>query len=669
MNQIVTNNDNYSSDDDTLTPIRFQRRHFDLQNDNDDTTCVNNQESERIENNPFISLQRFLDSNEDDEKDETETAGINFDSADDYRMGLFIPTSTHTRTISVTSKENKSFETRNSNDETIINDDRYKSMYHHDRHSSVIIQKKKSRHDNSNNNHNDSNSDSNHYEIIQMKRLKQQEQQQKQRRQRLQKQQQQQHQKSSNITLVSVDSNSNSTFGKMKSIQHHYNIRDNFSSFSTTTNNTNNNQSSFLQQSKKEGMKLHNAIQTSSSKPTNHKLHKCTLLDNSSFLLRNQHNQTTRKQDTVSTATSSSSSASASASASASTLLNSAAMWPRWNKEKKQQSQNGITNNTKNDTTCHIESCNDENTKNIDTSSYSFGPQFLSNRKRKHTKLNKNEDIIVIVDDNDNQSNNDNNYNNVKDHEHLPFVSSSLSSSSGITMTPKRNNNHSPYPLPSSTGSEYYYNGIYSNSPYLKSKRHRTGTYTSSSTNTATNNILTSTRRRRKKVPGTLSQLLQTIRKSIESDLVRFQSSHYLQHHYHRDVGEVRGNTDNIMDFNNPRNRAETIVDVTIIGGNVVPFATGSNKVIILGHVHSFIKKNKNNTTASMENKYLPTNAWLCFNPQTIKEHGIHSGRQLRIYDAMLLVNYDGMSLPLWRLPVILCSSLCESCPKQLSID
>ncbi len=674
-NQIVTNNDNYSSDDDTLTPIIFQRRrhprHYDDNDCRNNDTDDNANDQEREENNPFISLQRFLDSNQDDENDEHNDV----DNSVHYRMSNSNNCSNE-QEIKETKEENKSFETRNSYDYGITRNNlmSHKSM-HYDRHSTAVMnsQMKESTYSNSkkhndsnrNNHNNNSCSSSNNYEMIQMKRLKQQGQQQKQRRQRIQKQQQ----KSSNTSLTTTADNK-ITFGKIKSIQHHYDIRDNFSSssangvMSITTSSASiissrpTTHSTSKQQPNKEGMKLYNATNTSSlilrsSKnttplsaststsllPTNHKLHKSTLLDNSSFLLHNNKN----KKDM-------------SLSSSLSSDTTPASMWPRWKKERK---HNDIVNNNLDNNDTSLENGNDDteaNTNNTNETSnaYLFGPQFLSNRKRKHNKINKNDDVITIVDANDSQ----------------------LSSSCCITTTPRRNNNNNQCKIPSSTGSEYYYNGVYSNSPYLKSKRHRSSIYTNTS-------ATSTTRRRRKKVPGVLSKLLQTIRKSVESDLVRLQSSHYLQHHYHRDGGEVRGsshsgtgvgtltsshNTHNIMDFNNPRNRAETIVDVTIIGGNFVPLATGSNKVIVLGHIHTFIQKNNNNATAIIDKTRFSTNSWLCFNPETMKEHGIQSGRQLRIYDSMLLVNYDGISLPLWRLPVLLCSSLCESCPKQLSI-
>jgi len=263
----------------------------------------------------------------------------------------------------------------------------------------------------------------------------------------------------------------------------------------------------------------------------------------------------------------------------------------------------------------------------------SFGPSFLSNKKRKHPATM---DTVADDDSTDGDPRDQSSAANYLERD-------------AIFATP-RPTRQTPHHSPKSGGSNY---GAYSNSPQYR----------------------TPAKRRRKKAKGPLAQMLQSIRGSIEADRARFHSGTY----------PYRPATDRRHDVNDPRNRADTFMDVTIVG-NSTPFASTS-KAAILGYVHSFsrndakiktvrmpgrsrrfrhaasstaaatstIEKNTETKEALLET---PTFAWMCFTHETFMEHGIGNGTQLRIYNACTV----GSDVH----PIVVCTRLCEVYPKEL---
>jgi hypothetical protein len=324
---------------------------------------------------------------------------------------------------------------------------------------------------------------------------------------------------------------------------------------------------------------------------------------------------------------------------------NSSNVWPRWNKKVQQQEQQHPPKE-------NAESIEvDDNSNDGDT--YLFGPEFLSNKKRSkaHQFLNKKDNIDIEEDQNDNDFHSSPMGNNRENRV--------IHNTSSLTLTPRSTKANEKRGHPTSAGSEYYC--TYSNSPCV-------------------------TRKRKRKIPGKLTRLLHSVRNSVESDWVRFQSGSYP----YRDASERR------LDVNDPRNRADTTMDITVLSPPV-PFIAGADKVAILVYVNLFelndsTIKTKNiclpkrmggfrnvvstitkeaqleQSASSSEKKHrhrsflFPSNAWLCFANETVKEHEIVVGSELRIYNAVVL---NGLA-SFWKVPVILCTRLCEPSPRRL---
>jgi hypothetical protein len=398
--------------------------------------------------------------------------------------------------------------------------------------------------------------------------------------------------------------------------------------------------------------------------------------------------------------------------------------WPRWNKKRK-HNEKGNDNesmhhhddgNSKNIGDRNNDVNVDANDDDDDDDLNLFGPQFLSNKGRHSTHLKKKtlkENIIVDLDMED--DNNDDDGDEELFHRNQSKIESGAAEAgSGATLTSMtrispslrptttpmlrkdeekersimltpRPSRKRTYSHPTSNGSFEY--GAYSNSPTFISST------LISSRNNKNSNSVSNSRKRRKRPTGKFTKVLNSIRSSIESDWVRFQSGTY----------PYREPVDRRMDFNDPRNRADTIMDVTIIGGCPAPFNSSPNKVTILGYVHSFsLNGDKVQTvrlpkrtggfrhskiTQSVSSSFgphtikddetctkiddvkkemlhlnVPTYAWFCFTHETMNEHGIGIGKALRLYNVMTL----DTSSSIWRFPLIICTRLCEPCPKQL---
>lgn len=223
---------------------------------------------------------------------------------------------------------------------------------------------------------------------------------------------------------------------------------------------------------------------------------------------------------------------------------------------------------------------------------------------------------------------------------------------------------------------------------------------------------------RRKKKIGPLSRMLQSIRGSIEADWVRFGTYPY------------RPQAERKRDVNDPRNRAESFMDVTILGqpverrpGNSTS-ATGTalnsssnanymytytpDKVVIKGLIHSFVRNESrmksgrvprrakrfrfiaspdlaasagevNPTDDSDTNQKdlvspdtlqvletTPSYAWLCFTRETFAELGIDDGFQLRVYNARTIDISSFSASKEKTYPFVACTRLCEVYPKDL---
>ena len=77
------------------------------------------------------------------------------------------------------------------------------------------------------------------------------------------------------------------------------------------------------------------------------------------------------------------------------------------------------------------------------------------------------------------------------------------------------------------------------------------------------------------------------------------------------------------------------------------------------------MKKNDLQIDEAYQNQeyfHTSTNAWLCLTPETMRDHAVDVGKELRMYNPVVFY----ASLSFWTLPVVLCTRLCEPCPKRL---
>lgn len=185
-----------------------------------------------------------------------------------------------------------------------------------------------------------------------------------------------------------------------------------------------------------------------------------------------------------------------------------------------------------------------------------------------------------------------------------------------------------------------------------------------------------------KKSQGPLLRLLHSIRRSIDADSARLQSGMFPYH----------SGDDTRIDVNDPRNRAETIMDLTIVGDNPKPFINDESKVVVLGYVHEYFRNKGMIRTVQMpirwgkiRNIAAPNNTaihddceskddkedlglfndpafvWICFTRENYHELSIGSGKQLRLYNPIVLESFGSNSFS-----IVVGTRLCEARPMGL---
>lgn len=339
----------------------------------------------------------------------------------------------------------------------------------------------------------------------------------------------------------------------------------------------------------------------------------------------------------------------------------------------------------------------------------SFGPSFLSNRKRRRRTLDGN-----VLDDDDHEIDHDEILSYTELQRDAIFATPRPSRSRAGSIGGKNDNSCDLSKSPNSNGS----GKLRSNSNYHSPRLCR-----------------------RKKAKGPLSRMLQNIRGSIEADWVRFGTCPY------RPLSERR------RDFHDPRNRANSFMDVTIVGkplpvdgtsamaythanihgtdiagakncenasGKMYATASMPDKIVIRGFIHSFewnesqiksvrvpgsARRSRYIVPASLENgtntntnmnavtnsnncdqkhpqavhantlERIPTFAWLCFTRETHAELRIGNGSQLRMYNTQTININVGNSTSSSKEaslvenivePFVVCTRLCEMYPKEL---
>jgi hypothetical protein len=199
--------------------------------------------------------------------------------------------------------------------------------------------------------------------------------------------------------------------------------------------------------------------------------------------------------------------------------------------------------------------------------------------------------------------------------------------------------------------------------------------------------------RRGRKTKGPFTKLLHMTRVSLEADCARLRSGSYPYRPF-----EMRKH-----DVNDPRNRANTIMDVTVLG-HPAPLASCEDvMVVMLGFVHNYVENRMKLRTIRTPGRsrrvchgssptgglkeggmdasfdvdkepldmdkislvHTPTKEWLCFRRDTCADLGIVKGIQLRIYNPYCISLGNSSSI----IPVnavVVCTGLCEAYPSDL---
>ncbi|GAX24267.1 hypothetical protein FisN_4Lu594 [Fistulifera solaris] len=147
---------------------------------------------------------------------------------------------------------------------------------------------------------------------------------------------------------------------------------------------------------------------------------------------------------------------------------------------------------------------------------------------------------------------------------------------------------------------------------------------------------------------GRLCKRLQSIRDTIRGDKIRFQSGQY-------PFSVVS------LDMNDPRNRATSLLDVTLVETSGTNYLE-SQKVVMLGFVH--------HATGRLSH-LISHFAWICFACDTARELLLEKGKQLRIYNSLSMelsgsfCGFSSSTLPAVK-TMILATTLCELYPQEL---
>ena len=180
---------------------------------------------------------------------------------------------------------------------------------------------------------------------------------------------------------------------------------------------------------------------------------------------------------------------------------------------------------------------------------------------------------------------------------------------------------------------------------------------------------------------GPLRKRLQAVRSAVDGDVIRLQSGQY--------PFSLRRS----MDRNDPRNRATTVCDLTIVGQHFVPWGTGEyyssgggshNKntqqqsqhrlVTVLSHVHSWTRPldrsvvATNSVTSSENHNHNDNDAlglvWAVFTQDKAREQSLGKGTQLRVYNAICIPAGDNGGSAVQKM--MLCTNLCEPYPSSV---
>ena len=338
--------------------------------------------------------------------------------------------------------------------------------------------------------------------------------------------------------------------------------------------------------------------------------------------------------------------------------------WPKWDTKSTTGSQDGMHGGHGTGQEC-----------NNDDLEPSFGPSFLSNKKRKIPRM---DNVADEEDDGDNDINIDHNGGTDNDNDND-------NDNDGGTTRASRKLRNEPFGTPrrDSTSTRTTVNN---------SNRNNNNTFTDGAFRSSPQPVTPKkSARKSKKNKGPFSRMLHSIRASSEADRARFHSGNYP----YRQPDKRR------HDVNDPRNRAETIMDMTVIS-HPAPIGSGESASIV-AYVHQHVKNDTKIQTMRMPGRSrrfrhvaselrsddadadagIDTNdddndssslmetegyALVCFTRDLFVDLAIEVGSKIRIYNAQI-INREVVSSGSEEMqgrPVVVCTNLCEVYPSEL---
>lgn len=164
---------------------------------------------------------------------------------------------------------------------------------------------------------------------------------------------------------------------------------------------------------------------------------------------------------------------------------------------------------------------------------------------------------------------------------------------------------------------------------------------------------------------GPLMKRLRALRSAVDADRVRFQSGMY-------PFGQSASRR---FDLSDPRNRATSYMDVSIVG-EPVPWEE-NGRVTVLGFIHANEKLPSSNDDACLVGTQISDCfAWLTFTYETAREQKLCQGSRLRIYNSIIVptkapIQVDGLGVEhevedRTCNQTVICTQLCEPYPDSL---
>lgn len=158
---------------------------------------------------------------------------------------------------------------------------------------------------------------------------------------------------------------------------------------------------------------------------------------------------------------------------------------------------------------------------------------------------------------------------------------------------------------------------------------------------------------------GPLSKRLKVLRDAVKGDSVRFQ------------CGQYPFSAKVAFDMNDPRNRAKSYMDVTVMADSCPWAKDSSQRLTVLAYIHT----HEPTTTTTQTQQAAAVDAafdckkcmaWLCFSFETAREQNLRIGSELRIYNAVVIPVASKIDATYHVDFIVLCTQLCEPYPALL---